>query len=79
LYITRNNSKRLVIYSVNQETGVPTYLNEVSFTVDPNTPPIGAAMSPDGKFLSISFFNANRFLVYSIGADGLLTPVPGSP
>jgi 6-phosphogluconolactonase (cycloisomerase 2 family) len=79
LYLTRNNSRRLVIYSINEETGVPTYLSEVSFLTVPNASPIGAAISPDGKWLAISFFNASTVMVYSIGSDGLLTSVPGSP
>ena len=37
------------------------------------------AVDPTGKFAYVANFDSNNVSAYSIGANGALTPVPGSP
>ena len=41
--------------------------------------PISVAFSPDGKLLATASFCGGSVSVFSVGAGGVLTPVPGSP
>jgi len=78
LYLTRNNAKGLKIYSLDETSGAPTEIGDISFATTPNSSPNGMELSPDGKWLAINFNTGNFLAMYSVGSDGLLTPVPGS-
>jgi 6-phosphogluconolactonase (cycloisomerase 2 family) len=44
-----------------------------------DSPADGMKVSPDGRFVAVANFYANRISMFGIGADGSLAPVPGSP
>jgi hypothetical protein len=49
------------------------------FALPAGANPLAVAFSPDGKWLAVANSGANTLSVFSVGANGGLTPVSGSP
>jgi 6-phosphogluconolactonase len=56
-------------------SGVPTFIN----AVQPGNNPNGLAIAPNGSFLYVANTGGNSISEYSIGSDGALTELVGSP
>jgi 6-phosphogluconolactonase len=66
-------------YSVNASTGVLTPVPGSPFTAGLTAPTQGLATDPAGKFLYVTQANNNQIAAFTIGSNGALTAVSGSP
>jgi len=66
-------------YSVNPASGSLTYVGEFPNTLGNNYSPYGLQIDPASHFLLLSDQTPGALGVYSIQADGSVTPIPGSP
>jgi 6-phosphogluconolactonase (cycloisomerase 2 family) len=69
-YVPNFRANLISVYSVDQATGVLTGLAS-AFT---GTNPYAVAVDPLGKFAYAANYNSNTISVFTIGADGALTP-----
>jgi 6-phosphogluconolactonase len=70
-----NDSAGILIFDRDTSSGALTFRT----TFDSNSPLGPIAITPSGKYLVAAPPLGSGIYVYSIGADGNLTPVPGSP
>lgn len=64
------------VLSINASAASP--LTLVAIT-QPGSSPYGLEISPNGKYLYTANFGDNTISEFTIGSNGLLTPIPGSP
>lgn len=64
------------ILSINPSAASPLALVAVT---QPGSSPYGLEISPNGKYLYTANFGDNTISEFTIGPNGLLTPIPGSP
>jgi len=76
LYISAPSSPTGVIAIFSLSSGVPTFAGTVA-TADNN--PTGLAIDPSGSYLYTTNTSANSISIFSIGSNGALTAVAGSP
>lgn len=82
LFAANSASRDVSVFTIDANTGVLTLVPGSPFPLQPRfgiSDNISVAATPDGRFLMVSsstFFNIN---IFSIGSDGALAPVPGSP
>ena len=72
LYGTQTAAAQIVGFSIDNTTGAVASI--AATTTGIGTGPKGITISPDAKFLFVALSDAGAVQVYTIGADGLLTP-----
>jgi 6-phosphogluconolactonase len=77
VYVTDSQSNSVAGLNVNSSDGSLTPTTQG--TVSAGTTPERVASDSGGKFLYVANQGSNNLSVYSIGSDGSLTAVPGSP
>lgn len=83
LYVTNDASNSISGFDINTTTGMLMLVPGSPFSTGPGGPGFSDGISidctPGGQFLIAANKNANNITVFSIGANGALAPIPGSP
>src|SRR6516165_4170387 len=81
LYVANAGSNNVSAFSVNPATGVLTTVTGSPFATVGTAANVGISLAttPDDKFLIAANGGSANITVYSIAANGALSPVPGSP
>ena len=81
LYVANGGSNNVSAFSINPATGVLTPVAGSPFATGGSTDGWGfsLATTPDGSFLIAANGGSVNLTVFSIAANGALSPVPGSP
>jgi 6-phosphogluconolactonase len=81
----------LYVTGASLQAGTPGYIEVLSITTSTTSPlklvaitqpgasPYGLEISPNGNYLYTANFGDNTISEFTIGSNGLLTPIPGSP
>lgn len=82
LFAANTETDNISVFKINPSTGVLTLVPGSPFAtgnVGGNFPGISVAATPDGKFLMVASFGSSNVVVFSIGSNGTLSPIAGSP
>lgn len=82
LFAANTGSDTISVFKINPSSGVLTPVPGSPFaTGNPggNAAGISVAATPDGKFLMAASFGSSNVAVFSIGSNGALSPIAGSP
>ena len=77
LYISNQSADTISGFSINSSTGMLAAVPGTPFAT--GSRPTGIAVDPLGKFVFVANQASSSISVFMIGANGSLTPVPGSP
>lgn len=82
LFAANTSSDSISVFQINPSTGVLTAVPGSPFAtgnLGGNAAGISVAATPDGKFLMAASFGSANVAVFSIGSNGALSPIAGSP
>jgi 6-phosphogluconolactonase (cycloisomerase 2 family) len=77
LYVSNGNANTVSAFAVNTSTGALTAVSGSPFAAGAR--PLGVAVDAVGRFLFVANQAESSISVFAIGANGALSPVPGSP
>jgi 6-phosphogluconolactonase len=67
------------VLAINTSVTAPASPLSIVAITQPGSSPYGLAISPNGNYLYTANFGDNTISEFTIGSNGLLTPIPGSP
>ncbi|HYP26734.1 MAG TPA: beta-propeller fold lactonase family protein [Blastocatellia bacterium] len=81
LYVVNPASSDVTGFDIDPNTGILALIPGSPFPTGGATDTNGGSVecTPDGRFLIVANSDSNNLTVFSIGSNGSLTPVPGSP
>ena len=84
LYVTGASSQAgtpgyIEVLAINTSVTAPASPLSIVAITQPGTSPYGLAISPNGNYLYTANFGDNTISEFTIGSNGLLTPISGSP
>jgi 6-phosphogluconolactonase (cycloisomerase 2 family) len=82
LYVTNASTSTVSVFAINSSSGALTAIPQSPFdtmTTPTSTAPVDLVASPSGQFLYVLNSSSDNISEYSVGGNGVLTLLTGSP